>query len=111
MFGRGRARPSPMHVRAHPEPRRARTEPATSIRGTTLGLLIQGFGAGQISLFLGVPAGKPRSGPPVGRDFRAAGAAGTPKIGDSGPAPKPCIRNPSVLKISRHEHELDRYGP
>ncbi len=64
------------------------------------------FGAGLKSSIFGVlaapavrkpfPTDRPLRGPPVGRGFRAAGFASTPKVDDFRPAPKHCIRNPSV---------------
>ena len=71
--------------------------------GGTLGFSFHGFWAGRESLIFGVsaaPATVPESGgrspPPSGIVVGAAGAAQIPKIEDSRPDQKPCIKNPSV---------------
>jgi hypothetical protein len=69
-----------------------------------LGFLIHGCGAGQKSLIFWVwaapaaPNTIPEGGglrPPP--SWGAAGAGQTPNIDDFRPAPKPCVKNPSVL--------------
>ncbi len=75
----------------------------------TLGFLIHGFWAGQKSSILGVwaalaaPKTIPKGGGlrplPFGMVCWAAGAAHTPKIEDLRPAQKPCIKNPSIIRL------------
>ncbi len=77
----------------------------------TLGFLIHGCWAGRKSSMFGVwvalaapktiPKGGGRRPPPSGMVLGAAEAAQTPKIGDSRPAQKPRIINPSVMWLSR----------
>ncbi len=66
-----------------------------------LGFGIHGFGQAGNRRFVWFG----RSPPPSGMVFGAAGAAQSPKIGDSRRATNPCIENPSVISCPRDGEE------